>query len=1204
MFNHKMNVQRSGWKRVLAGVCAAVLAMTTVPSNYFAPVDVMAEDRTVIEFNASTMADGYIKTETTVGDFTLHASSEFSFNVDTNDKKSEDGTLTFTKRLKSGGATTENNRSITFYAPGPGTVTVYMLSANSGDSSRKLGLYNSETDALVNNQEFKAPAAAAEGGILSPFEFTVSEAGTYRFKVNAAINIYYIKGDFEGVGEAPSPRADWSDVADPVINSVTVNEAGDVDVDVDCVLGHDGADAVRLFFMQNGFEVNCVTVDEPGVVTVSPSREGDYEIYAVASRTACADKTSNKESLSGYVLPLTAPEITWINNLGGGSVYVDWLNLDADRYELYYSVNGGAETQITEVPSDAESYTITGLEEGAEVTVRVKAFEGTLTSEDTATITVGEPVQQWYISAIGSGTSNQIMVNNEIYDVTSSTEITPVADATNSEDGVVDIFSTTNGKIADSEDGFFYYFTKIDPNTENFKLSATFTVTDVSDGPDNQTGYGIYATDILGIGSKDTKYFNSIAVGQFKLKSGYHANGARFTTGYTSYDPTNLIGDTRTVNNSNAFSVANTDDSVNVGDSFTFALEKTNTGYVLSMDGASETIPFDGADALMKQEDGSLCVGVMAARKVGISVSNMKFEKTAGSVEGESKILVDPALDIYSSNTSGTADIDVIFAANADGTVDVKDASGASIPGCPINVEGNKVIKLPYTLTSGTNNFSATYTPAESDSISSNAPITKDFSIEFQQLGAEGTTMYVSSWGTPSAKGTAEDPLDLQTCLNYAQPGQVIVLQDGIYSPTESYQIGRNVNGRSDAMITLMAEHPGEVEIVGDNLGDAAEILGIGGSYWHVYGIDFAGSPGKGVSVAGNYNIVELCSVRNNKNTGLQISRMHGEPNDNEMWPSYNLIKNCDAYDNCDDAHNDADGFAAKLTSGVGNTFYGCISHHNADDGWDLYAKSTTGKIGAVTIENCVAYSNGFLTTDNPDSEETKFGDGNGFKLGGENIYGGHTVINCIAYNNYSKGFTSNSCPDISVTDCTSYNNSLNGKAYNVSLYTRTSNTKEWVLSGMLSVATNGKTIGELGSSNGVLYSLKDKSNYLFDGSSSYNSEGEMAEESWFANVDITVLPTRNEDGTIDMHGLLTPNANCPRRTGARIYGAETEGAASVQPSITTQAEITPLSGVAESTTSNAENNTTGSNLPLLLGGIGAVLIAILCVVLLLRKKN
>lgn len=52
---------------------------------------------------------------------------------------------------------------------------------------------------------------------------------------------------------------------------------------------------------------------------------------------------------------------------------------------------------------------------------------------------------------------------------------------------------------------------------------------------------------------------------------------------------------------------------------------------------------------------------------------------------------------------------------------------------------------------------------------------------------------------------------------------------------------------------------------------------------------------------------------------------------------------------------------AAKLTIGEGNTFDGCIAYNNADDGWDLFAKVETGSIGAVTIQNCVAYGNGYL---------------------------------------------------------------------------------------------------------------------------------------------------------------------------------------------------------------------------------------------------
>ena len=101
-----------------------------------------------------------------------------------------------------------------------------------------------------------------------------------------------------------------------------------------------------------------------------------------------------------------------------------------------------------------------------------------------------------------------------------------------------------------------------------------------------------------------------------------------------------------------------------------------------------------------------------------------------------------------------------------------------------------------------------------------------------------------------------------------------------------------------------------------------------------------------------------------NGSTGLQISYSGGEPKC--WWPSDNTILNCTSYSNCDSKQNDADGFAAKLSVGEGNVFDGCMAYNNADDGYDLYAKSTEkyGPIGAVTIQNSVAYSNGLLVAE------------------------------------------------------------------------------------------------------------------------------------------------------------------------------------------------------------------------------------------------
>ncbi|MDE6691702.1 MAG: hypothetical protein K2K04_07005, partial [Clostridia bacterium] len=162
-------------------------------------------------------------------------------------------------------------------------------------------------------------------------------------------------------------------------------------------------------------------------------------------------------------------------------------------------------------------------------------------------------------------------------------------------------------------------------------------------------------------------------------------------------------------------------------------------------------------------------------------------------------------------------------------------------------------------------------------------------------------------------------------------------------------------------------------------------------------------------------------------------------------WPSYNLIKNCTSYNNYDNETygENADGFAAKLTVGYGNIFDGCIAYRNSDDGWDLFAKTDSGNIGAVIIYNCVAFENGYLAETqeefhenfpnfnkdmvevNTNSYLTKDGDGNGFKLGGSIMEGDVFMYNCLSFNNRMHGVTDNSNPGVlSVSNTTSYNNS------------------------------------------------------------------------------------------------------------------------------------------------------------------------------------
>lgn len=1073
--------------------------------------------------NANDLTAGTITTELKVNDnWTLFANGS-SMKVQSANVTTSDGQV-FTQRISTDGTGDTTKRALKLTLTEKSYIVIY---AASSGSSRPLRVVDSDgkdaTDALT---------LAAKDTPVDPSRAITLEPGTYYIYSTGGTG--YIYGVKMGVGEAP--RAAWETVEKPVINNVTRGDDGNLTVDFTANIGTDGADKAYVFMYKDGFEAASKEVGSDADVTFTPQENGEYTFKVVICRSGEADKESDVYTLTGYDLPPAVPAITWVTNLGNGSVYVDYNNIPA-ACDVWYKSEGDADYVKDASGVTAGNYTFTGLTAGEKYDFKVTATDerGTSTSEYKGFV-VGEPVQQWYADVFGSATSGTMTINGEARSLKSPganyTYPAAAPDVTNGNNGTIGIAASSNGKVADSEEGIQIYYTKINPNTENFKMTATFTVTDDSTF-NNQSAFGIFAIDAQGVGTKDTKYFNSVSVGSFKAanvpalvcpgtgKQYYHANSARLITGYESYDTSSTAGSGRNMDNDNGFSKQPADDTTPVGATYTYTLEKTNTGFICSMEGGGESIVFDDVHNLMVQEDGSIVVGVAAAR-IGVEISNIQFEKTAGGAEAvEVSNLIEPKVKVYSGTVSGTMDYEFIAGSNVDGWMDVFNFTTNEYV-FQGTVQADGIVKVPVTLKSGYNDIKYAFRANENvPDLTTYAIIENTHTVAVQQWGAEGETIYTAPNASTGGAGTREEPLDLQTALDYAQPGQTIVMLDGTYYIEKDLTVQRSVNGTADKPITLTAENVGSVVIDGSKMESSSSLINLVGDYWHMYGIEFQNGIGKGISVCGNYNTVEMCKIHNVANTGLQISRFAGEPNTDDMWPSYNLIKYCEAYDCCDPGRSDADGFAAKLTSGVGNKFYGCISHHNIDDGWDLYAKSTTGSIGAVTIENCVAYSNGFLSTDDPSTMSSNdFGEGNGFKLGGENMPGAHVLKNSISYNNAGKGITSNSGPDVQVYDCTAFNNSLKGGAYNVSLYTKTSNPKAWVLDGMLSVAENGKTNAELGSSNGVINSLRSATNYLFDGSKSTNTQGVEATSDWFVSTDITLIPTITVNG-IDMHGLL-----------------------------------------------------------------------------------
>lgn len=302
--------------------------------------------------------------------------------------------------------------------------------------------------------------------------------------------------------------------------------------------------------------------------------------------------------------------------------------------------------------------------------------------------------------------------------------------------------------------------------------------------------------------------------------------------------------------------------------------------------------------------------------------------------------------------------------------------------------------------------------------------------IDYLDVTSDGTppdppdpadTLYVAPGGTDNADGTQSNPTTLTSALTRIAAGGTIFMRGGTYRYSETITIAQNNNGTASARKKLYA-YSGETPVLNfsaQSENSANRGLAVGGSYWHIHGIVVERAGDNGILLAGNNNIIERVVTRFNRDTGLQLSRLVADA-PSSQWPSNNLVVSSVSHDNVDSDGEDADGFAPKLTVGPGNVLRYTVSHNNIDDGYDLYTKDDTGPIGAVTVEDSLAYENGTLS----DGSQAGNGDRNGYKLGGEDIAVNHIVRRNYAVDNGKHGFTYNRNPGtMAVSDNVSIGN-------------------------------------------------------------------------------------------------------------------------------------------------------------------------------------
>lgn len=269
-------------------------------------------------------------------------------------------------------------------------------------------------------------------------------------------------------------------------------------------------------------------------------------------------------------------------------------------------------------------------------------------------------------------------------------------------------------------------------------------------------------------------------------------------------------------------------------------------------------------------------------------------------------------------------------------------------------------------------------------------------------------TYFVSPDGNDSNPGTRDRPFrTLATAVDAVNPGETVLLRGGIYERRDSVVVS-GLAGEPGSRITI-AGHPGERPVFrfdgpvpgGEDADGGLVFSDV--QHLTVSNLVVRDSPHVGVRVTSSStdNRFENLTAIHNNLAGFGV---YGAS-------SHNLLKDLVGANNYDPQGGGSNADGLQFSNTVGNTVLNGRFYFNSDDGLDLWASRD------FEVRNCVSWANG----------RGEDGGGNGFKLGGDDTSGGHTVARNVAFQNRSIGFMYNSATiPIDVFNNTAWRNDTN----------------------------------------------------------------------------------------------------------------------------------------------------------------------------------